>query len=140
MTKIYDSSSEISVAQDIAASDVVYKSYARANETMESVNSQLSTFEILVPFQEGIIRRVIMFKDDDSNSAQYSNLTLSESAQLTKLNKILEYAQIDFSTRYLDSEEEIYFSTTESKIYAHVNVDGNYSTDLVIRLDIQKVN
>tara|TARA_R110001606_G_scaffold45770_3_gene118340 strand:- start:3079 stop:3501 length:423 start_codon:yes stop_codon:yes gene_type:complete len=140
MAKIYDSTSEISIAQDLAAGNVVYKSFARATKELSSVQSSTITFEVLMPFSEGLIRRVVLCKQDEQNLAQVANLILTENQILNKIDKILEYNSINFSESYLDSEEEIYYSSIENKVYAHVNVDGNFSTNLLLRLDIEKVN
>ena len=140
MAKVYDSNNEVSIAQDIAVSNTVYRAFARATSNLSNVNQTFSSFEILLPFTEGIIKRVILHKEDDLNQATSANLILTESQTITKSYKIAEYSAINFSEYYLDSEEEIYYSSDGNRIYAHVNVDGNFSTNLFIRLDIEKVN
>lgn len=140
MAKVYDSTSPVAVAQDLALTNVVYRSYARSTAILSSVQSDISLHEISVPFTEGIIKRIILVKETEENLAQFSNITLSESSTNLPIYKICEYSQINFSESYLDSEEQIYYSSLENKIYAHVNVDGNFSTNLLLRLDIEKVN
>ena len=140
MAKIYDSASQVSVAQDLALSDAVNRSFARVFETLTQVQSTYATYQLNAPFPEGVIKRVVLFKEDDSNGTQYANLILSENAENSKLYKICEYSQIDFFQNYLDSQEEIYYSSNENKIYVHINVESNISTNFIIRLDIEKVN
>lgn len=140
MAKVYDSTNSVAVAQDLALSNIVYRSYSRCTSTLSSIQSDISVHEISVPFTEGIIKRIILAKETEANSAQFSNIVLSESSTNTPVYKICEYSQINFSESYLDSEEQIYYSSNENKIYAHVNVDGNFSTNLLLRLDIEKVN
>lgn len=140
MSKIYNDNDALGKALNASEAGVVYRAFQRTTASISNVNSQYSYVELNLPFEEGLIRRVTIYKMDELNAAQFADIVISETSNIDPATKVCEYNSINFSNGYLDSQEEIYYSSTENKLFVFAKVNGDFSTQLFIKLDLEKVN
>lgn len=120
--------------------NIVYRNIERVTSLIENTSTSFTFKEIPVPFPEGIVKRITIFKIDDSDPALSGEVVISESNSIDKQYKIAHYKNIDFQDDYLDSLEDIYYNTSNSNIYIHLKVDQGSTTDFYIKLDLEKTN
>lgn len=129
--------------QIISSENIVYRNFSRIETEILSITNTYSFIQVSSPYKEFLIKRVQAFKKNQTDSIAQANLIILESQQDDPElpgAKILHYNNIDFSQDYLDSIEDIYAQTNQDSIfYIYVKGDTNTS-DLTIKIDIEKVN
>ena len=129
-------------AQAVSESEIVVivRNFNSIQESIDDVNSSSSYIEVDSPFERGLIKRVVMYKPDDNDTSNTASLIISTSDTVTPVNKVVEYAGIDFTEAYLDELEDIYYVTDSSKLYFHCTIAAENDTTLTIRVDVEKVS
>ena len=122
-----------------ASKEISYRNIDRVTAQLDGVNSTYSYAAINVPFAQGLIKRITIFSNGDSDTAAYAEVIVSENNTTNKENKILHYSNINVQSDYLDSQEDVYYNTTDDLIYIHMQATGG-SANFYIRLDIERVN
>ena len=129
--------------QIISSENIVYRNFSRIETEILSITNTYSFIQVSSPYKEFLIKRVQAFKKNQTDLIAQANLIILESQQDDPElpgAKILHYNNIDFSQDYLDSIEDIYAQTNQDNIfYIYVKGDTNTS-DLTIKIDIEKVN
>lgn len=138
MTKI--SFSNDAAKAEAVAQQVVYRNIDRTTLLLENVGTSYSSFQIEVPFSQGLLKRIIIYKANSGDPATTADIIVSESSTASNLNKVAQYNSIDFTVDYLDSLEDIYYETQTGYLYIHAKVDSGSENNLQARLDLEKVN
>ena len=125
-------------ARDVSK-EISYRNIERVTAQLNDVSSTYAYAAITVPFPQGLIKRVTVFPNGDSDTATLAHVIVSETNNTNRENKILQYSNINIQTDYLDSEEEIYYTSTNSLLYVHVQASGGTS-NFYIKLDLERVN
>jgi len=115
------------------------RSFERVLATASGVDTAFKSYQVSVPFTQGIVKRVTLFITDDTNAMTLGEVIISEAQNMDRENKIAHYASIDFSSDYLDSEENLFYYSTSSTLFFYIK--GNTGpNNFKIKLDIEKVN
>lgn len=129
--------------QIISSENVVYRNFARLTADANNVSTAYSLFSITLPFPEVLLKRVTVYKADSEQQIALGNVVICETQQDNPeqaTNKVLHYANIDFSTTYLDSLEDIYLIADENtQMHVYIKGDANQS-NMKIKIDLEKVN
>ena len=125
-------------ARDISR-EISYRNIDRVTAQLTSVSDTYSYAAIAIPFPQGLIKRVTVFPNGNSDTATSADVVISEATNINRENKILQYSDINIQADYLDSEEEIYYNSINSLLYVHVQASGGTS-DFYIKLDLERVN
>ena len=104
-----------------------------------AVGTDFKSYQVPVPFKQGIIKRVTLFVTDTSNNITSGEVIISEAENMNRENKVAHYASIDFNSDYLDSEENLFYHSVSSTLFFYIKGNSG-SNDFKIKLDIEKVN
>lgn len=119
--------------------DISYRNIERVTAELNSVSSGYSYAAITVPFPQGLLKRITVFPNGSSDTATFAEVIVSEANSTNPRDKILHYTNINIQTDYLDSQEEIYYNSTNSLLYVYIEASGGTS-DFFIKLDLERVN
>jgi len=134
---------ESTTREILLSENVVYRNFSRITTEVLSVSNSYSFVEISSPYKEFLIKRIQVFKKNQTHLITQGNVIILEAQQDDPElpgAKILHYQDIDFANTYLDSLEDIYAQSNEdNKFYIYVKGDNNTS-DLTVKIDVEKVN
>ena len=119
--------------------NISYRNIDRVSAQLNEEGSSYSYAAITVPNAQGLVKRITIFTNGDSDTANIAEVIVSENNTTNKENKILHYSDINVQSDYLDSQEDIYYNSTNNLIYVHVKTTTG-SADFYIRLDLERVN